>query len=152
MLFRPTRPVRANVNDARVYTVPDTLHTITRTTGGSFVRARGQVRGTPYPEARSIVKRAERNSGRGEDRFDDLWMVDLIHAHSITAAHILNKQETQGPLGAFLRRGLYDREEQEGVVDMSAQRSIRYSAAMGARILEHLVDVYDKVRAQLRLG
>jgi hypothetical protein len=152
ILFRPARG-EAPVNrfDARVYSVPMSLSTITRGSGGTFVRARGQVKGVPYPDPKSIVKRAEKNVGRrGKDCFDDLWMVDLLHAHAITASGILNKQDAQGPLGAFLRRGLYDREDPEGVIDASSQRSMRYTAASGAMILEHLVDLYDKVHVPRR--
>jgi len=99
------------------------------------------------------VDRAEKNAqivipkdkkGRS-DTMADLWMVDLVHAHSITAANILNRIEgANGPLEELLRRGLFDKDGDE-YGDTQLKRSYRFAGAVGAQLLDHMIGLDNRV-------
>jgi len=138
-----------------VYIVPKLWNTtITRAVTGTFKHPR--VRNTvldPYPSIASIVTRAEKNTQtvvprdkKGKpDTMEDLWMVDLIHAHSITAANILNRiGGSDGPLEELMKRGIFDKDGDE-YGDQALKRAYRFAGAIGVQLLDHVVGSRDLV-------
>ena len=150
----PARPSPVPA-EGTVYIVPQLFNaTITRPVTGTFSRprVRHSVLDT-YPSIASIVDRAEKNAqivipkdkkGRS-DTMADLWMVDLVHAHAITAANILNRVEgANGPLEELIRRGLFDKDGDE-YGDNQLKRSYRFAGAIGAQLLDHMIGLDNRV-------
>ena len=106
-----------------------------------------------YPLLDTIPVRASRALDDNEATFKDLYLEDLIWAQAIAAdQRLLNpmSEKVMKPLVELLRRGIYDREDDE-ISNESEERAMRYSAACDTLLLEYCNGLTAKVRLAFAL-
>jgi hypothetical protein len=131
-------------NNSNKYTLDGEWNTIARLATKNFDEARKSLPRKAYPEGKEIVKRAEDNVAKGNDPFNDLWMGDLIYANAISAVKILPKLVGPRALRDLMKRGLVDRDEEDGR-NVLEERAIRYAAACSVRLAQGVETALSKV-------
>ena len=138
-MFHPVQPT--------VYQ-QSTLGKVTRAYSGVHRRRRDNGF-SAYPRMSEVVRRAEAcGVDDHADSFDDLFLGDLIHANAITSLKLLEDDRISGAnpnLTGLMKRGLLDRETEEGDSTPAEVNSMRFAAACAAHLVDHTSDLTERV-------
>ena len=92
-----------------------------------------------------LIKLMEENKSWLLNNFTDVHLIDFIDVNAMVAARMLatlkpvgcrdESPELNEALWSLLRQGLYDRDGNNDPLNLAAQQSMKYSAAVALRIL-----------------